>query len=147
MGKPCNKTKYTCGDAANFAECTAFEGTPNPQSELVGESCISIEDTTQDQFNQLESIWGEIDLSELGDKCLEYVETEEGKIVVKNVLLKFEEKICELQESIETLHNRKVCEYPITECLEDLGCLELPCNNSIITLGDWMVAVQNKICP
>lgn len=143
----CNKTKYTCGDTAVFAECVSFEGTPNPQSDLVESSCISEEDVSQDQYNQLEEIWNEIDLSELGDKCLEYVETEEGKVVVKNVLLKFEEEICALKEKIENLENTPLCNRLIdTNCL-DLKCLTDACSNTITTYGELFQALIDNACP
>jgi hypothetical protein len=89
--KNCNKIKSTCGTRIQ-AECVDWEGAVNTKSELEGEECLSISDTTQDIYTQLE----EIDLSALGESCLTYVETEAGKKIVKNVLLKFEEKICEL---------------------------------------------------
>lgn len=145
--KNCNKTKYTCGDSATFAECTNFEGTPNPQSELVEENCLSIEDTTQDQYNQLESVWDEIDLSALGNLCLEYIETEEGKIIVKNVLLKFEEEICNLKEKISELESTPLCDRLLdTNCL-DLKCLTDACNNTITTYGELFQALIDNACP
>ena len=140
-----NKVKHTCG-TTNYSTCIHWEGDVNPQSEYTTEDCLSLEETTQDQYNQLENIWNEIDLSELGENCLEYLLDENDKIVVKNVLLKFEEEICNLKEELELVKNRQVCDIPITECLPDLGCLALPCDTSITTLGDWMLAVQTKIC-
>lgn len=146
MGNYCNnKVKQTCGEPT-YSTCVEYEGTVNNQSELIGESCLDQEIVDQDQYNQLEKIWDEINLSELGNNCLEYVETDEGKIVVKNVLLKYEEEICSLKEELETLKNRQICDIPISECITDLSCLSLPCDDSIVTLGDWMIAVQNKIC-
>ncbi len=140
-----NKIKHTCADS-NYATCISFEGTPNTESELAEEECLDIEATTQDLYDQVGEIKEELDLSELGDLCLDYVETEEGKIIVKNALLKFEEEICNLKTKIESLENRQICDIPIGECLEDFGCLEAPCEGTIVTLGDWMLAMQTRLC-
>ena len=100
---------------------------------------------SREKIGKTGEIKEETDLSELGNQCLEYVETEEGKIVVKNVLLKFEEKICELQERILELEERPLCSLPISDCVNTL-CLEDACNNTITTFGEWMNAVTVKIC-
>lgn len=124
MKNNCNKIKQTCG-ATNYATCIEFEGTTNTQSELSEDCSLSLEETTQDIYNQLEAI----DLSELGEKCLEYVKTTEGKIIVKNVLLKFEEEICDLKEQVEILQNTAICETSITGCDFDFNGLVDDCNN------------------
>lgn len=138
--KKCNKVKNTCA-SKTFAICTSYEGTINSGSEYTDESCLSIEETTQDIYNQLE----QLDLSDLGESCLDYVE-EDGKLLVKNVLLKYEQEICSLKEEVEELKNRPFCNQPITSCITDFSCLSLPCDNSIITVKDWMLAVQAKLC-
>ena len=88
MKDNCNKVKNTCA-ASTYAECVTYEGEVNENSTLKTHCALSIEETTQDIYTQLE----EINLSELGNTCLEYILNEEDKIIVKNVLLKFEEKI------------------------------------------------------
>lgn len=145
MKNNCNKVKYTCGDSVAMSECVNFEGTPNTQSPLHSNTCLSQEQVDQDQYNQLEDIWSQTDLSDLGNKCLSYVKVG-GKTVVKNALLKMEQEICELKTKVVTLENRQLCDMPITSCLSTLGCLALPCSSDIKTLGDWMNAVQIKIC-
>lgn len=138
-----SKLKHTCTGSIQYALCTAYETDLPEFSEL---ECPSIEETTEELYNLVGEIKEETDLSELGEKCLEYLLDKNDKIVVKNVLLKFEEEICNLKEELETVKNRQICDIPITECLPDLGCLALPCDTSIVTLGDWMLAIQTKIC-
>lgn len=138
-----SKVKQTCTGSVQYALCTIYETDLPEFSEL---ECPSIEETTEELYNLVGEIKEETDLSELGDRCLEYVETEEGKLIVKNILLKFEEEICNLKEELVLVKNRQVCDVPITECLPDLDCLALPCDTTIITLGDWMLAVQTKLC-
>ena len=134
--------KHTCG-TKNYAACVEYQTELPEFSEL---ECPSIEETTEELYDLVGEIKEETDLSELSSECLTYVETEEGKIIVKNVLLKFEEEICNLKEELELVKNRQICSIPIIECLPNLGCLALPCDTSITTLGDWMLAVQTKLC-
>jgi len=90
--KKCNsKIRHTCG-STTYAVCANYEGIVNSQSELSEESCLNLEETTSDIYNQLETILDNSDLSALGEQCLTYVEVE-GKIFVKNALLKMEEEI------------------------------------------------------
>ena len=136
-----NKIKHTCS-STNYSTCIHYEGSVNTNSELVNETCLDIEQTTQDIYNQLENL----DLSALGELCLSYVQ-ENNKNIVKNVLLKFEEEICNLKEELELVKNRQICDIPITECLPNgFDCLIGDCDNSIVTLKDWMLAMQTRIC-
>lgn len=137
----CNKIKHTCGSGRNFAVCIETEGEVNADSTLVGETCTNLQENLDDIYNQLENL----DLSALGELCLTYVQ-EDNKNIVKNVLLKFEEEICTLKEKVESLENRQLCDIPIGECLESFDCLVTPCDTTIITLADWMLAVQTKLC-
>ena len=139
--KNCNKIKHTCGERT-YLICAEYEGNVNTDSSLVDVDCKNGEEVIQDIYNQLDNL----DLSELGELCLEYTQ-ESGKNIVKNVLLKFEEEICNLKEELELVKNRQICSIPITECLPNgFDCLALPCDTSITTLGDWMLAVQTKLC-
>ena len=137
------KIKYGC--EAAFATCLITETTPNSQSSLVGEQCLDQEQVNDDVYEQLETIQTNSDLTELIEQCLDYVLVD-GKLFVKNTLLKQGEEICALKAEIETLKNRQVCDIPISECLADFDCLVEECDNSILTLKDWMQAVQTKIC-
>ena len=138
--KNCNKIFHTGGEKT-FLVCREYEGTVNTDSSLIEESCLNGQEVVQDIYNQLENL----DLSALGELCLSYVQ-ENNKNIVKNVLLKFEEEICNLKEELELVKNRQVCDIPITECLPNLDCLTDACDNNITTLGEWMLAVQTKIC-
>jgi len=139
--KNCNKIENTCTGNRNFATCIEYEGTTNEQSILKDDCSLNLEETTQDIYNQLE----EIDLTLLGD-CLEYEETDDGKIIVKNVLLKHEEEICALKDRVDEIENMAICDYPISSCGLDLYCLSLPCDNSILTIKDLFQALINKVC-
>ena len=137
-----NKIKHTC-NGVTYATCTAFEGTLPTFSELG--DCVDLEQTTTELYELVGAIKEETDLSELGNQCLDYLTDDNDKLIVKNVLLKFEEKICELEERIVELEERPLCNLPIGACVETL-CLEDACNNTITTFGEWMNAVTVKIC-
>lgn len=52
----CNdKISNLCGNKT-YAACVDYEGTVNSQSELINDECLSIEETTQDIYNQLEDL-------------------------------------------------------------------------------------------
>ena len=138
--KNCNqKIKHTCGSIV-FADCTSYEGTVNADSEFNENNCLSIEQTTQDIYNQLDNL----DLLELGELCLNYVQ-ENNKNIVKNVLLKFEEEICNLKEEVETVKNRPLCEMPLGDCV-DTKCLVDACNENISTVGQLLQALVDINC-
>ena len=137
----CNKIKHTCS-STNYATCIHTEGEVNTDSELFEVECTNLQENLDDIYNQLENL----DLSALGKLCLSYVQ-ENNKNIVKNVLLKFEEEICNLKEELELVKNRQICDIPITECLPNgFDCLIGDCDNSIVTLKDWMLAMQTRIC-
>ena len=129
----------------NFAPCISYETSLPTFSKIT--DCANLDETTTELYNLVGEIRNQTDLTALGTKCLTYVLDSEGKKIVKNVLLKYEQEICDLKLKVKALEERQLCEIPIRDCLPSLGCLALPCSTSIITLGDWMKAVQIKICP
>ncbi len=143
MENNCNKIKDTCG-TKNFAPCISYQTNLPTFSKITG--CTNLDETTTELYTLVGEIKLQSDLSELGSKCLTYVLDTNGKKNVKNILLKYEQEICDLKMEVTKLKNRQICDIPIIDCLTTLGCLALPCSTSIVTLGDWMKAVQLKIC-
>lgn len=137
--KNCNKIKHTCG-SKNYSTCIDYEGTVNVDSELDDNSCLTIEETTQDIYNQLENL----DLSALGELCLDYV-TVEGKNIVKNVLLKHEEKICELEARVLELETTDICNKLITTCNLDFGDLVTACGDQPTTLAEVLQIILTQL--
>ncbi len=134
-----NKIKHTCGDSIK-AECVDYEGEVNPQSELINENCLSIEETTQDIYNQLE----QIDVTDIED-CLDYEETE-GKILIKDAVKLQGVEICEIKNELENIRAEAFLDLNISDSGLDFLCLETECETSIQTVRDWIQAVTNKIC-
>ena len=136
-----SKVKHTCGSIV-FADCTSYETELPEFSEL---ECPSIEETTEELYNLVGEIKEQTDLSELGEACLEYLLDENDKIVVKNVLLKFEEKICELEEKVNEIENRPLCNQPLGDCI-DTKCLVDPCGDPILTWGQLVQILIDRKC-
>jgi hypothetical protein len=140
-----DKVSRTCGKKVN-AKCVDYEGELHNNTELEECDCHNLEDVIEDLNTGLNTIFDAIDLSELGNDCLTY-ELENGKVLVKNALKKFEEEICKLKEATATDVD---CNPIYTEdftCVGlDLECLSDPCNNPITNLGDLLQAMITQIC-
>ena len=72
-----SKVNHTCTGSIQYALCTSYEGILPEFSEL---ECPSIEETTEELYNLVGEIKEETDLSELGEKCLEYLLDENDKL-------------------------------------------------------------------
>ena len=134
-----NKIKHTCS-STNYATCIHYESSVNTDSQYDENDCLSIEETTQDIYNQLENL----DLSALGELCLSYVQ-ENNKNIVKNVFLKFEEKICELSEKVNLLETTDICNQSITSCNLDFGDLVDACGNQPTTLAETLQLILDNL--
>ena len=137
------KIKYGCD--TSYATCIIVESTPNPQSSLLDVECISQQDFNEDVYEQLENIQIQSDLSELGELCLTYT-TVEGKLFVKNALLKLEEEICSLKENVETLKTTDILDKSIIGLGLDLECLTDACSGTITTYRELFQALVTKSC-
>lgn len=135
----CNKVKDTC-DGIKPAQCTGYEGTVNTDSQYTNLNCLSIEETTQDIYNQLENL----NLSALGQKCLTYVKVG-GKNIVKNVLLEQERKICELETRLTALTTTDICNQSIVDCNLNFGTLVDACGLKPQTLGATLQLILTKL--
>lgn len=136
-----NKIKQTCGETT-FAACVSYEGDLPEFSEL--EECSSIEDTTEELYKLVGELKEETDLTTLGETCLEYV-LDEGKIVVRNVLLKYEEEICLLKEQVTALQNTEICTTSITGCNLEWGDLVTSCGDTPGTLVEALQVIIDKL--
>ena len=137
-----SKVKHTCTGSIQYALCTSYETDLPEFSEL---ECPSIEETTEELYNLVGEIKEQTDLSELGEKCLEYLLDENDKIVVKNVLLKFEEEICNLKEKVNLLETTDICNKSIVPCSLDFGDLVDTCGNQPITLAETLQLILDNL--
>lgn len=138
MKKNCNsKISHTCG-TKNYSTCIEYEGLLPEFSELI--DCVNLEETTEELYN----LASESQLSGLGESCLTYIETLEGKIIVKNVLLKFEEEICALKTKIEELETVTICNISIEGCDFSFGTLLDACGEQPTTLKGVLQLLLNQ---
>lgn len=133
MNSRCKKT---------YADCTVYEQTVNEYSSLDDTTCLSVEETIQDIYNQLDT---QLNLTELGNECLTYTRIG-GKLYTKEVLLTMEAEICALKEEVENLKTITFCDTPINQCGLDFKCLEETCGGEIVTFKDLMQSLINKSC-
>lgn len=113
-----NKVKQNCGTVV-YGSCVRYEKEVNTQSELDGLSCISIEETTQDIYNQLSIILGKLDMSSIENDCIVFSEPRTPISVIKQLL----DKLCSLESIVSSQ-----------------GAL-------ILTLQGQVAALQANVCP
>lgn len=139
----CNSVRHTCGSTMKAA-CVDYE-TELPEFSGISD-CADIEQTTTELYELVGDIREQIDLSELGEQCLDYVLDEDDKIVVKNVLLAYETEICALKERVETLENTAFCDMSLEACGLDFECLTDACSGEITTVKELLQALITKSC-
>jgi hypothetical protein len=136
-----NKIKHTCAEK-NYATCVYYELEVPDFSSLVGEDCITLEETTEDIYELIGGIKSEIDLSALGEACIEY---DVNPKTVKSVLLQYEQEICDLRAEVDTLKTTAICDIDITECGIDLSGINNNCSSPVTTLGELLAYLVDNI--
>ena len=139
-----NKLKHTCG-IKTPSRCVFYDLELPEFSKLnILNDCITIEETTDDLYNLTDLILSSIDTKDLGKQCLNYKVSQnkykpsENIIFIKDILLKFEEEICDLKNKLNSGSD---------ESLElDFKCLTGVCNNEIDSLKDLLQILINEIC-
>ena len=94
------------------------------------------------KYNILEDIKSEIDLSALGQDCITYGVTPK---TVKNVLLRYEQEICDLKDRVNTLETTAICDINITNCGIDLSGINNNCSSQVTTLGELLTYLVDNI--
>lgn len=135
----CQPIKASCTGAKTYAICVQYESEVNTQSDLIDETCLTLEETTQDIYNQLE----QIDLSALEGT---YTLDESNRKIVKNVLLQYETKIADLEAEVETLKNTTFMDISLAESGLDFECLTNSCDTNINTVKELFQALITKAC-
>lgn len=90
-----NKVEHNCGSVL-YATCTKYEGGVSDSSSLVSQ-CRSVENTTQDIYNQLDVIDEKIDLSSLENDCITFSEPK----TLLSVLTQLLSKLCNTEALVE----------------------------------------------
>jgi hypothetical protein len=139
----CNKVSSTCGDTT-FAGCAVFEGTTNNASKIKENCKKSVENTTQDIYNQL----GELtNLAQLGQSCLTYDKTADNRTIVANVLLKIEQEVCTLKNKVQALETVALCNKSVVGCNFDFGTLTNQCETQPQTFKEVIQLILDNLNP
>ena len=124
MGETCNNRKYSCGEKISSI-CTIYDGELPVWSELNNELCATIEETTEEIYNQVSNIKENLDTNNLGGACLQYPNNE--NIKQKDANLVFEKNICDLLEIVKDNTNSVLaCELNYEGLVEE--CNNIPKN-------------------
>lgn len=94
----------TCGERL-YATCVFYQTDLPEWSELLNQNCVTIEETTEELYNQLTDIRDSLDTSNLGENCLTYPTNEIDNIRQQDVNITFEQEICNLKGLLESTAN------------------------------------------
>ena len=120
----CNNRKYSCGDKISSI-CTIYDGGLPIWSELNDELCVTIEETTEELYEQVSEIKGNLDTSNLGEACLQYPNNE--NIKQKDANLVFEKTLCDLLDIAKDSSNSILtCDLNYEGLVEE--CDDIPKN-------------------
>lgn len=105
-----SKISQRCGPPT-FAKCVTYEGILHQNTSLDEDDCLNVEQVIEDISEELDKINDLLDMSSLGQNCIEYCP---GPLTLIDVLLKYEKILCELiqAENDDTCVN---CESPCTD--------------------------------
>lgn len=134
-----NSGKFNCGTKTE-AGCTYYKGYLPKYSKL-DKNCVVIEETTAELYKNQEAILKSIDTSKLTKSCIDYDvddsnDSEEGKILIVEVLQKLQDEICEMKEESEDDNSLNI----------DFKCLVAPCDSQITSLKDLLQTLVDEVC-
>ena len=139
------KIKYTCGTKVP-SPCVSYELDVPDISKLNEETCVTVEETTEDIYKLLESIKKSIDLSKFDKGCLD-IDTQknsysnENEFTVVDVLGALKNKVCNTTETNKDEDN-------IAFILENLDykCLKTKCDTKPGNLFQFFQLLIDNIC-
>lgn len=131
--------KHTCGNKQR-AICVHYDTELPDFSKLKDETCVTIEETTEELYKLIARLREGLDLKNLGS-CLSY-EVPKDKLTVAIALEVLEREICKLKNGSQG--GNSSTSFDVSKL--DLKCLQSPCDTGIRSLQDLLQAIINKIC-
>ena len=129
--------KYNCIDKKNSI-CVTYDGYLPDYSELI-DKCPTIEETTTELYEWQERILEAIDLTDLGEKCINYNPFKEDEdLKVKEAFLAIESEFCKLKDIVSEV-KPSISDF-------DLKCLVEPCGDDIDSDKKLIQILINEIC-
>lgn len=144
MGCGCNSINNTCGET-HYASCTRYEGSIPEFTHMLESNCKTVEEVLADMYLIMGQIHSEIDLTELLTNGIDYV-VEDGKITVKNAIIKHSELIIDLRDRVTSIETGESSNYNITNWDLDYQCLADSCDNPPTTIKELLQLIINQIC-
>lgn len=132
--------KQTCGKKS-YATCVYYE-LPLPEiSSLVGEECVTVEETTDDLYTLVQNIQNSINVLSIDVDCVDMP----ADFTIADLVEAQNAKICELEDEIATLRQESICDKSIEDCGLDLGTLLDDCGEPVTTLGQYLQIIANNL--
>lgn len=136
----CNKIKNTCVDK-QYATCVYYE-LDLPEISDLDSSCVTIEETTEELYSFIEEVKTDISLEGIVTDCEDLSE-----LSIKGIFELQQNKICELENELEDISNKNICDYSIEDCDLNLQDLVDICGEQPTTLGELLQVLINQINP
>lgn len=89
----------SCGDRY-YATCTFYQTELPEWSSLSTQNCVTLEETTEELYEEITDIKDELDNSELTGGCINFLSEDPKQ---KDVNIAFQEKICEISEQLNKI--------------------------------------------
>ena len=112
------------------AVCVKYEGTLHADTELDVNDCHTLEEVIEDINTELDDINVQIDVTALGDACIEYTPAGD-ELSVSDVLLEHEAQLCALIEATG-INDPAPCPTCVDPCADDTTG---NCNNGLVYYG------------
>ena len=141
------KIKHTCGTKISSA-CVFYnlDETIPEFSNLNGESCVTIEETTHDLYELIKSIKLSVDLDDFDKGCLDINKVRDpydkkDKYLIKDILTALKDKQCNTSSGGSDNQN---IEWILNNL--DYKCLVLPCNTKPKNLFQFFQLLIDYMC-
>lgn len=115
----CCSEKQPCTGKTVYDVCVKYQSDLlNWNLKELNQDCVNMQEVTEDIIDYINISF---DNSELGNNCLKYEKDRYGRILQSNINLKFEEEICNLQNSSDNdySNNFKFCNLDYGFLIDD----------------------------
>lgn len=135
----CNKISNLCVNPI-LSVCVDYEGTLGTNTKIT-DSCVNQYDVNEDLYAIVDETIEAIDVSGITSTCITIPEN----ATIGQIVALYEEKICELNTSIEELQNIDYSQLDITEWgLTIPACIADSCSNPPTVLGDLLQVMMDQ---
>lgn len=140
-----DKRKYNCGSIKQNARCVYYSEELPDYSKLK-DTCVTLEDTTKELYENQDKILKQIDLSELGKSCIDYTPYKKKSDILelKEALLAMEKEICALKNALNGKDGLNGVGFDMSGL--DLKCFGDKCSGGVGSLKDLLQKLIDEHC-